>query len=77
MNQQVKSLRDEIRSLHEPAFYVGEFIKMVGKDKALVKMSSEGKYIVSIHKDIDKTELKINARVALKKSSYEITRILP
>jgi len=40
-------------------------------------MNNEGKYIVSIHKDIDKTKLKTNVRVALKKSTYEISRILP
>jgi 26S proteasome regulatory subunit T6 len=49
----------------------------VGKDKALVKMSHEGKYIVSIKKDIDKTTLKSNTRIALKKDSYEISRVLP
>jgi len=77
MNLNVKQLREEINSLHEPAYQVGEFLKMVGKEKALVKMSQDGKYIVSIHKDIDKTKLKINVRVALKKSTYEISRLLP
>lgn len=77
MNHQVKSLREEINGLHAPPFSVGEFIKFVGKEKALVKMSHDGKYIVSINKKIDKTKLKINCRVALKKDSYEISRILP
>ncbi len=40
-------------------------------------MSSEGKYIVSISKEIDKSKLKSKIRLALKKSTYEITRILP
>lgn len=77
MNYQVKSLREEIIGLHEPALYVGEFIKFIGKDKALVKMNSEGKYIVTINKNIDQTKLKTNVRIALKKDNYEITRILP
>lgn len=77
MNQQVKSLREEISGLHEPAFYVGEFIKFIGKEKALVKMNHEGKYIVSINKDVDKTQLKANIRIALRKDSYELHRILP
>ena len=77
MNDQVRSLREEIVALQEPASYVGEFIKFVGKDKALVKMSQEGKYIVSLHKSIKRDDLKPNVRVALKKDSYELHRILP
>lgn len=77
MNNQVKALREEIGSLQEPASYVGEFIKFVGKEKALVKMSSEGKYIVTINKSIKQDQLKPNTRVALKKDSYELHKVLP
>lgn len=77
MNNQVKALREEIGALHESASYVGEFIKFVGKDKALVKMSSEGKYIVTINKSIKQEQLKANTRVALKKDSYELHKVLP
>jgi 26S proteasome regulatory subunit T6 len=77
LNEQVKSLREEIIALHEPAYYVGEFVRFVGKDKALVKMAHEGKYVVSLKKDIDKSQLKTNTRIALKKSTYEISKILP
>lgn len=77
MNDQVRSLRDEIVALQEPPSYVGEFVKLVGKEKALVKMSQEGKYIVSVHKSVNKADLKANGRVALKKDSYELHKILP
>jgi len=77
MNDQVRALREEIVALQEPASYVGEFIRFVGKEKALVKMSQEGKYIVSINKSIKRDDLKANVRVALKKDSYELHKILP
>ena len=77
MNSQVKSLREEIVALQEPASYVGEFVKFIGKDKALVKMSSEGKYIVTINKSIKLDQLKPNTRIALKKDSYELHKVLP
>ena len=76
MNQQVKSLREEITGLSKPALHVGEFLKFIGKEKALVKMSTDGKYITTINKEIDRSLLKKNTRVALNKDSYEITRIL-
>lgn len=77
LNQQVRSLREEIVSLQEAASYVGEFIKFIGQEKALVKMNQEGKYIVMVNKNVKRDELKPNTRVALKKDSYELHRILP
>lgn len=39
-------------------------------------MSQEGKYVVTISEKVDKSSLKPNIRVALKKDSYELTRVL-
>lgn len=39
-------------------------------------MSQEGKYVVSISEKVDKAALKVNIRVALRKDSYELTRVL-
>jgi ATP-dependent 26S proteasome regulatory subunit len=44
----------------------------VGEDKALVKAAHEGKFVVAMNQKIDKSQLKANCRVALKKSTYEI-----
>ena len=35
----VRKLRDELQLLHEPASYVGEVVKVMGKNKILVKVS--------------------------------------
>ena len=75
-NSQVTRLREEITGLHEPASSVGEVVKMLGKEKCLVKMSQEGKYVVGLHKDIRWEDIKPNQRVALKKNSYELHRLL-
>jgi 26S proteasome regulatory subunit T6 len=39
-------------------------------------MSQEGKYVVAISEKVDKAALKVNVRVALRKDSYELTRVL-
>ncbi len=39
-------------------------------------MSQEGKYVVTISEKVDKVLLKANVRVALRKDSYELTRVL-
>lgn len=70
-------MREEIIELQESAGEVGEVVKPLGKDKILVKVSNEGKYIVSLDKSIKVEELKTNMRVALKSNSYLLYKILP
>ena len=40
----VKLLREELHLLHEPGSYVGEVVKIMGKNKVMVKVQPEGKY---------------------------------
>jgi len=49
----------------------------MGKDKVLVKINPEGKYVVSIDKSIKIEECTPNTRVALKSDSYLLHKILP
>lgn len=39
-------------------------------------MAHEGKYVVKISEKVDKTQLKTNCRIALKKSTFELVRVL-
>ena len=43
----VRLLREELQLLHEPGSYVGEVVKVMGKNKILVKVQPEGKYSTS------------------------------
>ena len=36
----VRMLREELQLLQEPGFYVGEVVKVMGKNKILVKVSN-------------------------------------
>jgi 26S proteasome regulatory subunit T6 len=44
INPLVRLLREELQLLHEPGSYVGEVVKVMGKNKVLVKVQPEGKY---------------------------------
>lgn len=77
MNTAVKNLKEEIYLLQQSGSYVGEVVKTMGKNKALVKMGQEGKYVCEIDKKIDEKLLKPNTRVALKSDSYLLHEILP
>merc|ERR1711959_24614 len=49
----------------------------MGKDKILVKVHPEGKYVVDLSKDIKMDDVKSNLRVALRNDSYTLHKILP
>jgi 26S proteasome regulatory subunit T6 len=49
LNNRVRRLKEELQLLQQPASYVGEVIKTMGKKKVLVKVHPEGKYGKSKH----------------------------
>ncbi|KAJ1486551.1 proteasome 26S subunit, ATPase, 5, isoform CRA_b [Baffinella frigidus] len=77
LNGKVRMLREELQLLQEPGSYVGEVVKAMGKNKVLVKVNPEGKYVVDLDKNIDVGDIKPNLRVALRNDSYVLHKILP
>ena len=77
LNSRVRLLKEELTLLLEPGSYLGEVVKLMGKNKVLVKVGNEGKYIVEVDKSIDINKCVANARVVLKSDSYLLYRILP
>lgn len=77
LNTTVRNLRDELQYLLEPGSYVGEVIKPMGKNKVLVKVSPEGKFVVDVSSNINLADCIPNTRVALLNDSYKLHKILP
>lgn len=78
LNTSVRSLKEEYQMLQEPSSNVAEVIKVMGRDRALVKMNPDGKYFVDIDiKNVSVNQLKVGTRVALKSDSYLMYKILP
>eukprot|EP00891_Asterochloris_glomerata_P001255 jgi/Astpho2/1255/fgenesh1_pm.00023_%23_10_t len=77
LNTRVRLLREELQLLQEPGSYVGEVIKVMGKNKVLCKVHPEGKYVVDLDKDIDVNKVTTSARVALRNDSYTLHLLLP
>eukprot|EP00760_Papus_ankaliazontas_P029790 PhM_4_TR4462/c1_g2_i1/m.92776/K03066/PSMC5, RPT6; 26S proteasome regulatory subunit T6 len=77
LNRRVRHLKEEIHLLLEPGSSVGEVVKVMGKNKCLVKVGSQGKSVVEIDKDINAADLTPNTRVALRAESSELHYILP
>jgi len=75
LNGKVRLLREELQLLQEPGSYVGEVVKAMGKNKVLVKVNPEGKYVVDLDKNIDATDIKPNLRVALRNDSYVLHKV--
>jgi 26S proteasome regulatory subunit T6 len=78
LNGSVRSLKEELQMLQEPSSNVAEVVKVMGRDRALVKMNPDGKYYVDIDvKNVPVSQLKAGTRVALKSDSYLMYKILP
>ena len=77
MNNSVRNLKEEITKLLEQKSNVGDVIKVMGKDKVLVKSGYEGKYVVGIDKRIPIEKLTPGTRVALRGGNYILHEILP
>lgn len=77
INTRVRLMREELTQLHEPGSNVGEVVKAMGKNKVLVKVNPDGKYVVDLDKDIDINKCTPNTRVALRADSYTLHKILP
>ena len=77
LNAKVRLLKEELQLLQEPGSYVGEVIKVIGKEKVLVKVHPDGKYIVDIASDIDIKKITPSLRVCLRSDSYKLHQILP
>ncbi|ELA42004.1 26S protease regulatory subunit 8 [Vittaforma corneae ATCC 50505] len=77
LNQQVRSIRDEISIVQEASSSVGTVVNKMGKKKCLVKTQPDGKYTVNVEDGVDYDSLKPGTRVALRSDTYDIHRILP
>eukprot|EP00161_Ancyromonas_sigmoides_P017551 TRINITY_DN479_c0_g5_i1.p1 TRINITY_DN479_c0_g5~~TRINITY_DN479_c0_g5_i1.p1 ORF type:complete len:405 (-),score=198.35 TRINITY_DN479_c0_g5_i1:125-1339(-) len=78
LNGRVRALREELVTLQEPCSHIGEVVRVMGKNKVLVKVNPEGKYVVDIEHDKVKMEdLKASVRVALRNDSYALHMVLP
>ncbi|KAF2069776.1 hypothetical protein CYY_008899 [Polysphondylium violaceum] len=77
LNNRVRMLKEELQLLTNPGSHVAEVIKLMGRNKVLVKVNPEGKFVVDIDPSIDITKLTPSTRAALKHESYTLHRILP
>jgi len=57
LNNRVRRLKEELQLLQQPASYVGEVIKTMGKKKVLVKCHPEGKYGIRSIPSINGTDV--------------------
>ena len=77
LNAQVRELKEELVTLREAGSHVGEVIKVMGKNKVLVKVNNEGKYVVELDPSIPLSDVTPTTRVALRSDRYTLHKILP
>src|SRR5882762_4950418 len=73
----VRLLREELQLLHEPGSYVGEVVKVMGKNKVLVKVQPEGKYSTSFAMQRTTQMMMMSAAVVDFDPEIEISSLKP
>lgn len=76
-NRQVRDLKDEITHLQENPSDIHELARKVGKNKALISNTHDGKYLVNVDEDVDISTTPAGTRVALRSDTMVLHRILP
>ncbi|EPY30871.1 26S proteasome regulatory subunit T6 [Strigomonas culicis] len=77
-NRRVRHLKEEVQMLQESGSVVADVVKVMGKEKVLVKVGSDqGKMVVDVEKNVELADLTPNTRVALRSGSSAIHYILP
>ena len=77
LNSRVRYLKDEVQLLLESGCNVGEIVRLMGTEKALVKAGAQGKQVVEIDKKVDIAQLTPTTRVALRNSTGQVMSVLP
>ncbi|XP_063933822.1 26S proteasome regulatory subunit 10B-like [Zophobas morio] len=68
---------EDLKALQSVGQIVGEVLRQLSEEKFIIKASSGPRYVVGCRKQVDKTKLKSNARVALDMTTLTIMRPLP
>mmetsp|Transcript_39350 Transcript_39350/g.78867 ORF Transcript_39350/g.78867 Transcript_39350/m.78867 type:complete len:398 (+) Transcript_39350:2234-3427(+) len=74
---QIKGILEELSLLQKEGSFIGEIVQLINKQKVLVTINNEGKFLVNYLPSIDKSSLGVNTRVGLRSDSYKIHKILP
>mmetsp|Transcript_67905 Transcript_67905/g.102429 ORF Transcript_67905/g.102429 Transcript_67905/m.102429 type:complete len:396 (-) Transcript_67905:580-1767(-) len=75
--KQIKGILEELSLLQKEGSFTGEIVQLISKQKALVTINNEGKFLVNYPLSFDKSLLSVNTRVGLRSDTYFIHKILP
>ncbi|MBU7004258.1 MAG: proteasome-activating nucleotidase, partial [Theionarchaea archaeon] len=76
LEKELKTLRSEIRKMHEAPLVSSTLVEKLSDDKAIVRCHN-GEFVVEISEYVDQDGLSPGTRVALNSRNYAIVDILP
>ena len=77
LNRYIIGIQTELSFLQKEGSYIGDVVQFINDDKILIKINTDGKFIVNYSDKINKNLISIGSRVALKSDNYLIYKILP
>ncbi|ABW98244.1 prsS8 (nucleomorph) [Hemiselmis andersenii] len=76
LNEQLKNFLQEIFLLKKEFSFIGEVVQRINKDKILVKINQDGKFLVNCGKKMERIQTSPGARIAIRSNNYIAHRIL-
>jgi proteasome regulatory subunit len=76
LEKELKTLRTEIRKMHEAPLVSSTLVERLGDDKAVVRCHN-GEFVVEVSEYVDQETLVPGSRVALNSRNYAIVDLLP
>ena len=75
--RELRKLKAEVEKLRTPPLIIGTFLESMDDNKAIIQSSTGPEFMVSISKDIKKSDLKPGVRVGLTQQNLLIVAIIP
>ncbi len=76
LERELKTLRTEIRKMHEAPLVASTLVEKLDGDKAVVRCHN-GEFVVEVSEYVDREKLIPGSRVALNSRNYSIVEVLP
>nr|UXY88413.1 26S proteasome SU [Cryptomonas curvata] len=77
LNEHINEIQSELSSLQKEGSYIGDIIQHTSNDKILIRINTDGKFIVNASNKIKKSSLMTGSRVAIKSDTYLVYKTLP
>lgn len=77
LNEKLKNFVRESNLIQKESSYIGEVIQVLKKNKILIKLNQDGKFVVKFRKNLEIDKIRPGTKIAVNSKNYFVDQILP